>query len=101
MSTLTNTEYTGGSLNGIKHPWQPDWIYTKEDVNTFLKLMDEYRFLVEDEKDWYPPFLVFIESFNGKQMIGTIQSKWFMYYDPHKAGKQSPIEILRENGVRV
>ena len=45
MSTLTNTEYTGGSLNGIKHPWQPDWIQTKEDVNIFLELMEEYRYL--------------------------------------------------------
>ena len=101
MSTLTNTEYTDSALDEIKHPWQPDWVYTKEDVNTFLKLMDEYRFLVEDEKDWYPPFIVFIEDFNGKQMLGTIQSKWCMEYDPFRAGKQSPIEILRENGVTV
>ena len=101
MSTLTNTEYTGGSLNGIKHPWQPDWINTKEDVNIFLELMDEYRYLAEDERDWYPPFIVFVEDFNGKQMLGTIQSKWCMEYDPNRAGKENPLDILRKNGVEV
>ena len=101
MSTLTDTECKGGSLNGIKHPWQPDWIYTKEDVNIFLELMDEYRYLAEDEKDWYPPFIVFVEDFNGRQMLGTIQSKWYMEYDPNRAGKENPLEILRRNGVEV
>ena len=101
MSTLTNIEYTGGSLNGIKHRWQPDWVQTKEDVNIFLELMDEYRYLAEDEKDWYPPFIVFIEDFNGKQMLGTIQSKWYMEYDPFRAGKENPLDILMRNGVEV
>jgi len=101
MSTITNTEYNGGGLDGVKHPWQPDWILTKNDVQIYLKLMDHYRYLVEDERDWYPPFIVFIEEFNGKQLIGTIQSKWWSYYDPHVAGKKNPIDILRENGVKV
>ena len=35
MSTLTNTEYIGNGLIGVKHPWQPDWIQTKEDVIFF------------------------------------------------------------------
>ena len=101
MSTITNTEYSGDSLDGIKHPWQPDWILTKNDVQIYLKIMDYYRYLVKDEKDWYPPFIVFIEEINGKQMIGTMQSKWWSYYDPHKARKKNPIDILRENGVQV
>ena len=38
MSTLTNTEYTGNGLIGVKHPWQPDWIQNSDDVDIFLKL---------------------------------------------------------------
>ena len=101
MSTLINTEWTSKSLKVIKHPWQPDWVYTKEDVNIFLLLMDEYRYLAEDEKDWYPPFIVFIEDLNGKLMLGTIKTKWWSYYDPDKIGKENPVQILREIGVRV
>ena len=101
MSTLTNTEWTSKSLEGIKHPWQPDWVHTKKDVNIFLELMDEYKYLVEDERDWYPQFIVFIEDFNGKQMLGTIQSRWFMEYDPFRSGKENPLVILRKYGVSV
>ena len=85
----------------IKHPWQPDWVSTKQDVDIFLKLMDHYQYLVEDERDWYPPFLVFLEKINGKVMVGSILSKWHLSYDPLRAGKQSPIEIIRANGVEV
>ena len=41
------------------------------------------------------------EIINGKQMIGTIQSKWCMEYDPNRAGKENPLDILRRNGVEV
>ena len=101
MSTIANNENYALTLEDLRHPWQPDWILTKDDVQVFLKLMDYYKYLVEDEKDWYPPYLVFIESFNEKQMIGTIKSKWFMKYDPFLAGKDNPIYILRINGVKV
>ena len=101
MSTLTKTEWTSESLEGIKHPWQPEWIHTKEDVNIFLELMDEYRYLAEDEKDWYPPFIVFVKDFNGRQLLGTIQSKWYMEYDPFRTGKENPLDTLRRNGVEV
>ena len=101
MSTLTIIENSGFNLENIRHPWQPDWILTKDDIQIYLKLMDHYRYLAEDERDWYPPYLVFIESFNGKQMIGTIRSKWFMEYDPFFAGKDNPLKILRDNGVKV
>ena len=89
------------NLIQIKHPWQPEWISTKQDVEIFLKLMDHYQYLVEDERDWYPPFLVFLEEINGKVMVGSILSKWSTFYDPHVAGKPDPIHILRENGVKV
>ena len=50
MSTLTNIEYTGGSLNGIKHPWQPDWIQTKEDhSNNIQNILCDY-FLIQRVK---------------------------------------------------
>ena len=102
MSTLTKTEITDeGFLTEIKHPWQPDWIYNKEDVGIFLELMDAYRHLVEDAKDWYPPFIVFIEERDGKQMLSVQKTYWFLEYDPFRAGKKNPLEILRENGVKV
>ena len=101
MSTLTIIENSGFNLENIRHPWQPDWILTKDDIQIYLKLMDHYRYLAEDERDWYPPYLVFIEGFNGKQMIGTIRAKWFMNYDPFIAEKDNPIYILRINGVKV
>ena len=101
MSTIANNEYSSSSLDDFRHPWQPDWVLIKDDVQIFLELMDHYRYLVENEKDWYPPYLVFIESLNGKHMIGTIRSKWFMEYDPFLAGKDNPIYILRINGVKV
>ena len=85
----------------IKHPWQPDWVSTKQDVDIFLKLMDHYQYLVEDERDWYPPFLVFLEEINGKVMVGSILSKWHQAYDPHVAGKPDPLHILREHGIKV
>ena len=101
MSTLTNTEYTGNDLILVKHPWQPDWVQNKEDVSIFLELMDEYRYLVEDAKDWYPPYIVYVEENNGKKMLATMNSVWFLEYDPYRAGKQSPIKIMRANGVEV
>ena len=100
MSQL-NTQCHEESLIKIKHPWQPDWVSTKEDVELFLKLMQQYRYLVKDERDWYPPFLVFLEEINGATMVGSILSKWHTVYDPHVAGKANPLNILRENGVKV
>tara|TARA_Y100001935_G_scaffold255339_1_gene267810 strand:+ start:3831 stop:4136 length:306 start_codon:yes stop_codon:yes gene_type:complete len=101
MSTLTKTEWTSESLEGIKHPWQPEWIHTKEDVNIFLELMDEYRYLAEDERDWYPPYIVYIEHIDGKQMLATMNSVWFLEYDPYRAGRENPLDTLRKNGVNV
>ena len=57
--------------------------------------------MAKDERDWYPPFIVFLEKINGKVMVGSILSKWHTVYDPHIAGKLDPIHILRAHGVKV
>ena len=97
----TNIQSHEDNLIKIKHPWQPDWVCKREDVEIFLQLMEHYQYLAKDDRDWYPPFIVFVEEFNGKQMLGTIQSKWCMEYDPNRAGKENPLDILRRNGVEV
>ena len=97
QTTIQSHEDT---LIQLKHPWQPDWVCKREDVEIFLKLMEQYRYLVEDERDWYPPFLVFLEEINGKVMVGSILSKWHTVYDPHVAGKPDPKHILREHILR-
>tara|TARA_Y100001935_G_scaffold255575_1_gene269629 strand:+ start:8085 stop:8390 length:306 start_codon:yes stop_codon:yes gene_type:complete len=101
MSSVLKPEINPDILDNLRHPWQPSWVTSKEDVNVFLELMDSYRYLSDNEKDWYPPFIVFVEDFNGKQMLGTIQSKWYMEYDPFRAGKENPLDILMRNGVEV
>jgi hypothetical protein len=97
----TNIKSYEENLIQLKHPWQPDWVCTKQDAEIFLKLMEHYRYLVDDERDWYPPFIVFLEEINGKVMVGSILSKWHTAYDPHVAGKPDPLHILRANGVKV
>jgi hypothetical protein len=97
----TNIQSHEDNLIKIKHPWQPEWVRTREDVEIFLQLMEHYQYLSEDERDWYPPFIVFLEEINGKVMVGSILSKWCTIYDPHVAGKTDPIHILRANGVQV
>ena len=97
----TNIQSHEDKLIKIKHQWQPEWVLTREDVEVFLKLMEHYRYLVEDERDWYPPFIVFLEKINGKVVVGSILSKWHTFYDPYVAGKPDPINVLRENGVEV
>ena len=89
------------NLIKIKHPWQPEWVRTREDVELFLQIMQNYLYLAKDERDWYPPFLVFLEEINGKVMVGSILLKWHTFYDPHVAGQPDPINTLRENGVNV
>ena len=42
MSTLTNTEYSGSGLIGVKHPWQPDWIKIKK-MSYFSRTIGWYR----------------------------------------------------------
>ena len=97
----TNIQSHEDNLINIKHPWQPDWVITREDVEIFLQIMENYLYLAKDERDWYPPFLVFLEEINGKVMVGSILSKWHTFYDPHVAGKPDPMNTLKENGVNV
>ena len=77
-----------------KHPWQPDWVKTKEDVDTFLELLDNYKFLSDNSMDWYPPYLIFLETINDKEYLGMINSQWKDYYCPFKEGKKKPLEII-------
>ncbi len=77
-----------------KHPWQPDWVKTKEDVDTFLELLDNYKFLCDNSMNWYPPYLIFLETINDKEYLGMINSQWKDYYCPFKEGKKKPLEII-------
>ena len=102
MSIITKTEITDIEyFKKIKHPWQPDWVVEKSDVDIFLKLLDDYRHLVFEFKDWYPPFIIFMINKDGKKMLATQYSSWFLNYDPFRAGKRNPLDILKENGIDV
>ena len=88
-------------LNVIKHPWQPEWVQRKEDVDTFFKLLDQYSYLEKERMDWYPPFIVFVDDSSGKEVLAFMHSSWSETYDPNLIGKPGPIEIMRANGVEV
>ena len=90
-------------MNNIseKHKVSLQSLIYSDDLENVIQGLELLETLAEDEKDWYPPFIVFVEEFNGKQMLGTIQSKWCMEYDPNRAGKENPLDILRRNGVEV
>ena len=88
-------------LNVIKHAWQPEWVESKEDVDTFFKLLDQYSYLGQESKNWYPPFIVFIDDSSGRELLSFLHSSWSGTYDPQLIGKPSPIKIMRENGVEV
>ena len=65
----TNTQSYEGNLIQIKHPWQPEWVRTREDVALFLQIMENYLYLAKDERDWYPPFIVFPKQDNIKLKV--------------------------------
>ena len=44
-------------LKKIKHPFQPDWVRTDNDVRMFLELLDNNKPDDVEKKDWYPPFI--------------------------------------------
>ena len=44
-------------LKKIKHPFQPDWVRTENDVRMFLELLDKNKPDDVDVKDWYPPII--------------------------------------------
>jgi hypothetical protein len=70
---------------GIVHPWQPDWVITSEDVDTYLKELDATRpaLAVIQRRDWYPPYLVYVTSEeNGEEMVHFLMSNWYGMYDP-------------------
>ena len=47
----TNIQSHEENLIQIKHPWQPDWVRTREDVELFLQIMQNYLYLAKDERD--------------------------------------------------
>ena len=70
---------------GIVHPWQPDWVITSEDVDTYLKELDATRPALDviQRRDWYPPYLVYVTSEeNGEEMVHFLMSNWYGMYDP-------------------
>ena len=50
MSSVLKPEINPDILDNLRHPWQPSWVTSKEDVNVFLELMDSYRYLSDNEK---------------------------------------------------
>ncbi len=44
-------------LKKMKHPFQPDWVRTENDVRMFLELLDKNKPDDVDVKDWYPPII--------------------------------------------
>jgi len=44
-------------LKKIKHPFQPDWVRTENDVRMFIELLDKNKPDDVDVKDWYPPII--------------------------------------------
>ena len=67
----------------MAHPWQPEWVVTSEDVDTYLKELDDTKPADMLSKDWYPPYLVYVTSEeNGEEMVHFLMSNWYGMYDP-------------------
>ena len=69
----------------MAHPWQPEWVVTSEDVDTYLKELDATRPALDviQRRDWYPPYLVYVTSEeNGEEMVHFLMSNWYGMYDP-------------------
>ena len=67
----------------IKHPLQPEWVITTDDVHKFLKELDEKKPQMEDERDNYPPYMCSIAvDENGKERLTINYSRWYGDYDP-------------------
>ena len=39
----------------MSHPWQPEWIVTSEDVDKYLKELDDTKPAHVSDRHWYPP----------------------------------------------
>ena len=78
-------------LKKMKHPFQPDWVRTENDVRMFLELLDKNKPDDVDVKDWYPPIIYGIKiNDEGEEQLYSIFSKWYGDYDPVQVGKPAP-----------
>ena len=67
----------------MSHPWQPEWVVTSEDVDTYLKELDAKKPADIQSRDWYPPYLVYLTiEENGMEIVHFLMSKWYGMYDP-------------------
>ena len=94
QTTLQNHEH---NLMQIKHPWQPDWVRTGEDMNTFLKLLDEHKHLSKREEDWYPPFIYIVDNTDGEERLSCFPSAWNGNYDPVEHGIENPLNVIEKS----
>ena len=67
----------------MSHPWQPEWVITSEDVDTYLKELDDTKPAHVLDRHWYPPYLVYLTiEENGEEIVHYLLSKWCGEYDP-------------------
>ena len=96
-SVGNSLEYSNSiDLSKIKHPWQPDWVRTGEDMNTFLKLLDEHKHLSKREEDWYPPFFYIVDNTDGEERLSCFPSAWNGNYDPVEHGIENPLNVIEK-----
>ena len=87
------------NIKEIKHLLQPDWVVTGNDVDKFLAELDEKKPEMEDERDYYPPYICYLlTDKNGEERLSILYSKWYNEYDPIYMG--GPLLIpLGNSGV--
>ncbi len=67
----------------MAHPWQPEWVVTSEDVDKYLKELDDTKPAHVLDRHWYPPYLVYLTiEENGEEIVHYLMSKWCGEYDP-------------------
>ena len=84
------------------HPWQPEWVVTSEDVDTYLKELDDTKPAHVLDRHWYPPYLVYLTiEENRTEIVHYLMSDWYGEYGPtwSKEMEDKPItdsEIKKE-----
>ena len=83
----------------IKHPLQPEWVLTTDDVHKFLKELDEKKPQMEDERDNYPPYMCSIAvDENGKKIFSEDQLSDLKFKYFYEGGFLSKAEFYKSNG---
>ena len=71
------------NINEIKHPLQPDWVVTRDDVDKFLAELDERKSGMEDRREYCPPYICYVlNDENGEEKLSILFSRWYGEYDP-------------------